>query len=199
MNEGDGPSLVWGIVALIMVASSLAARRLPLGQTLKMALAWVAIFAGLFVVFSFRPEIKAVWQRVTSDFSGTANQDVKGGTITLTRGDNGHFELLATANGKPMKFMVDTGASDIAVSSESAAAAGIEVDKTAFPIFFSTANGTSKAYRAKIEVLTINSLEFSDQNISVSDTLGDINLLGMTFLNQFRSWRVEGNKMILER
>jgi aspartyl protease family protein len=199
MNEGDGPSLVWGIVALIMVASSLAARRLPLGQTLKMALAWVAIFAGLFVVFSFRPEIKAVWQRVTSDFSGTANQDVKGGTITLTRGDNGHFELLATANGKPMKFMVDTGASDIAVSSESAAAAGIEVDKTAFPIFFSTANGTSKAYRAKIDVLTINSLEFSDQDISVSDTLGDINLLGMTFLNQFRSWRVEGNKMILER
>ncbi len=199
MNDADGPSIIWGIVSLLLVVSALAARRLPLGQTVKMALAWVAIFAGMFVIFSFRPEIKAVWQRVTADFTGTANQEVKGGTITLTRGDNGHFELVAQANGKPIEFMVDTGATDIAVSSESAADAGIEVDKTAFPIFFDTANGTSKAYRAKIDVLTVGALEFSDQNISVSDNLGDTNLLGMSFLSQFRSWRVEGDKMILER
>lgn len=199
MNDVDGPSIIWGIVSQLLVVSALAARRLPMGQTVKMALAWVAVFSGMFVIFSFRPEIKAVWQRVTADFNGTANQDIKGGTITLKRGDNGHFELIAKANGKPMAFMVDTGATDIAVSSKSAAAAGIEVDKTGFPIFFDTANGTTKAYRANIDVLTVGSLEFNDQNISVSDTLGDTNLLGMSFLSQFRSWRVEGDKMILER
>jgi aspartyl protease family protein len=199
MNEGDGPSLVWGIVSLLMVVSALAARRLPIGQTLKMALAWIAIFAGLFVLFSFRPEIKAIWQRVTADFSGTANQTISGGKITLTKDDSGHFELLAKVNGKDIPFLVDTGATNINLSSESAIEAGIEVDRTGFPVFLDTANGTAKAFRAQIDSLTIGSVELKDQKILVSDTLGDDNLLGMDFLNQFRSWRVEGDKMILDK
>jgi aspartyl protease family protein len=199
MNEGDGPSLIWGIVSLFMVVSALAARRLPIGQTLKMALAWVAIFAGLFVIFSFRPEIKAIWQRVTADFSGAANQNITNGKIILTKDDSGHFELLANVNGKNIPFLVDTGATNINLSSESAAEIGVTVDRTAFPVFLDTANGTAKAFRAQIDSLKIGSVELKGQKILVSDTLGDDNLLGMDFLNQFRSWRVEGDKMILEQ
>jgi aspartyl protease family protein len=199
MNEGDGPSFVWGIVSLLMVVSALAARRLPIGQTLKMALAWIAIFAGLFVLFSFRPEIKAIWQRVTADFSGTANQSIASGKIILTKDDSGHFELLANVNGKDIPFLVDTGATNINLSSESATEVGVNVDRTSFPVFLDTANGTANAFRAQIDSLKIGTVELKDQNILVSDTLGDDNLLGMDFLNQFRSWRVEGNKMILEQ
>jgi aspartyl protease family protein len=199
MNFGDGPSLAWGIVALIIVGSSLVARRLPLGQTLKMALAWVAIFAGLFVIFSFRPEIKTVWQRVKADLSGTANQSIQGGKITLVRDDDGHFNILGSVNGKPIRFLVDSGATQTSISSDAAQEISIEVDRSGFPVFVSTANGTAKAFRAQINVLKLDTIEIKDMKILVSDTLGDTNLLGMDFLNALRSWRVEGNKMILER
>lgn len=72
MNAEDGPSLIWGVVMAVLLVSSLAARRLPMGQMAKMALAWIAIFAALFVVFSFRFELATVWDRVKSDVSGTA-------------------------------------------------------------------------------------------------------------------------------
>jgi predicted aspartyl protease len=68
----DGPSLIWGVTCAILLIASLAARRLPLGQVAKMSLAWVAIFAALFAVFSFRFEFQAIWQRVKADINGTA-------------------------------------------------------------------------------------------------------------------------------
>jgi aspartyl protease family protein len=199
MNSADGPSLVWGIVSLLMVVSALAARRLPLGQTIKMASAWIAIFAGMFVVFSFRPEIKAVWQRVHADLSGTANQSIEGGKITLTRGDDGHFQILATANGKPIQFVIDSGATNTMISGEAAQDVGIEVDRSGFPVFLDTANGTSRAFRAEIALFKLNSIEVKDMKVLVSDTLGNTNLLGMDFLSGLRIWRVEGDKMMLER
>ena len=63
----DTGSLIYAVLLLVLVASSLFARRLPLGETLKMALTWVLIFAALFVVFTFRSDLKIVWDRVATE------------------------------------------------------------------------------------------------------------------------------------
>ncbi len=198
MNNLDGPSLVWGIVALMMVGASLLARRIPMGQALRMVLAWIAIFAGLFVVFSFRPEIKAVWARVTSDLAGTANQTTSGETVRITKGDDGHFHLRLAVNDTPVDFMIDSGASYTALSSETAAAARVIVDSGGFPIALDTANGQVLARRAKIDTLSMDGLKMKDHSVVVSDSFGDTNVLGMNFLDALKSWKVEGATMVLQ-
>ena len=50
MNEGQSISLIAAVGSLVLVASALAARRLPIRDTLKLALIWVAIFAGGFAI-----------------------------------------------------------------------------------------------------------------------------------------------------
>ena len=57
----DGPSLIWGVACILLLVSSLAARRLPLTYIAKAALAWIAIFAALFAIFSFRFEFIGIW------------------------------------------------------------------------------------------------------------------------------------------
>lgn len=198
MNAEDGPSLIWGVVCILLVVSSLAARRLPLGQLAKMAFAWVAIFAGLFVIFSFRPEIMMVWNRVKADLAGTANQSVSGQTVTLTRKDDGHFWARVKINGNDIDFMVDSGATTTAVSEEIATEAKIEVDRDGFPVIIDTANGRVTARRAVARTLELGPIKLADHNMTVSDNLGDTNLLGMNFLDSLRSWKVEGNRMTLE-
>ena len=99
MNAEDGPSLIWGIVMVLLLVSSLAARRLAIGQIAKMALAWIAIFAALFVVFSFRFELLSVWERVKSEFSGTSGQNYVGEAIEVKRQDDGHYWVRAQING----------------------------------------------------------------------------------------------------
>jgi aspartyl protease family protein len=194
----DGPSLIWGVVCIVLLMSSLAARRLPLGYVAKAAFAWIAIFAALFAIFSFRFEFKAVWERVKADISGTAGQSVRGEDITIRRQDDGHYWLQLDVNGKPVRFMIDSGATTTAVNANTARETGIEVDTTGYPVFLNTANGRVTAQRGVILSLKIGSQEIGQHNVVVSESFGDTNVLGMNFLDSMQSWKVEANVMTLK-
>jgi aspartyl protease family protein len=192
----DGPSLIWGIICILLLVSSLAARRLSLGEVAKAALAWVAIFAALFAIFSFRYEFIGIWERVKADISGTAGQSISGDAIELRRQDDGHYWLLVDINNKPVRFMVDSGATMTAINASTAKEVGVEA--TGYPIILSTANGRVAAKRANVELLVVGPHTIENHPVVVSESFGDVNLLGMNFLNSLRSWRVEGNMMVLQ-
>ena len=195
----DGPSLIWGVVCIALLLSSLAARRLPLGYVAKAAFAWIAIFAALFAIFSFRFEFKAIWERVKADISGTAGQSVSGEEITIRRQDDGHYWLQVDVNGKPVRFMIDSGATTTAVNANTARETGIEVDATGYPVFLNTANGSVAARRGIIQSFKIGTHEIGQHNVVVSESFGDTNVLGMNFLDSMQSWKVEGNVMTLKQ
>jgi len=195
----DGPSLIWGVVCILLLMSSLAARRLPLGYVAKAAFAWIAIFAALFAIFSFRFEFKAVWERVKADISGTAGQSVSGNEITIRRQDDGHYWLQVDVNGKPVRFMIDSGATTTAVNASTARETGIQVHADGYPVFLSTANGRVTAQRGIIQSFKIGTHEIGQHNVVVSESFGDTNVLGMNFLDSMQSWKVEGNVMTLKQ
>ena len=195
----DGPSLIWGVVCILLLLSSLAARRLPLGYVAKAAFAWIAIFAALFAIFSFRFEFKAVWERVKADISGTAGQSVSGEEITIRRQDDGHYWLQVDVNGKPARFMIDSGATTTAVNASTARETGIQVDTDGYPVFLNTANGSVAAQRGIIQSLKIGTHEIGQHNVVVSESFGDTNVLGMNFLDSMQSWKVEANVMTLKQ
>ena len=124
----DGPSLIWGVVCILLLISSLAARRLPLGYLAKAGLAWIAIFAALFAVFSFRYEFIGIWERVKADISGTAGQSITSEAISLRRQDDGHYWLQVEVNGTPVRFMIDSGATFTAMNANTATDAQVEVE-----------------------------------------------------------------------
>jgi aspartyl protease family protein len=191
----DGPSLIWGLVCILLLVSSLAARRLPLSYVAKAGFAWIAIFAALFAIFSFRFEFISIWERVKADISGTAGQSISGEAIELRRQDDGHYWIMVDINGKPVRFMVDSGATMTAINATTARDAGIEAD--GYPIILSTANGRVAAKRANVQSLVVGPHRIENHPVVVSESFGDINLLGMNFLNSMQSWRVEANVMII--
>jgi aspartyl protease family protein len=98
-------------------------------------------------------------------------------------------------NGKPVRFMVDSGATMTAINAITARDAGIEAD--GYPIILSTANGRVAAKRANVQSLVVGPHRIENHPVVVSESFGDINLLGMNFLNSMQSWRVEANVMII--
>jgi len=192
----DGPSLIWGVICMLLLVSSLAARRLPFGYVAKAGLAWVAIFAALFAIFSFRFEFIGIWERVKADLSGTGGQSVSSEAIELRRQDDGHYWLMVDINGKPVRFMIDSGATMTAINATTAMQAGVQAD--GYPIILSTANGRVAAKRAIVRSLTVGPHKIENHPVVVSERFGDVNLLGMNFLNSMQSWRVEANMMVLQ-
>ena len=193
----DGISFVWGIGALVLVISSLVAQKMPIGKAIKMALMWVAIFGGFFVLFLFKDEGREVWRRATAEISGDAGQ-VEGATLRLKREEDGHYWVRASVNGTPVRFMIDSGATTTTISQASAQAAGLQ-PVSGFPVLVDTANGTVELQRAEIDILAVGNIVQRNAKVLIgSEGLGDTNLLGMSFLSMLKSWRVEGTTLILE-
>ena len=196
MTGDQTAGVITGVMCLTLAVSSLAARRLPLGRTLKMALAWVAIFAGAYVLMLFRGTGAEIWSRAKVDLFG-AQPSVSGGTVRIAVREDGHYHIVGRINGHEAQFLIDSGATTTAISSETAKLAGVEDDGMP-PIPISTANGMTMARTARIARLEIGSIEQIDARTTIGDTLGDTNLLGMSFLSQLKSWRVEGKTLILQ-
>lgn len=197
MAESDTASLIYGLLLLVLVGSALVSRTLPIGQTLKMALGWVGIFALIFLVVSFRPELKMIWQRVMGELGLGGEPAIIGAATTLRKGEDGHFWVTAQVNGAPVRFMVDSGASYTALSVDAARNAGVKPDALSMKTVLQTANGMVEADRGTIGDLKVGSLAMKDHAVVVSSAFGNTNVLGMNFLSALESWRVEGDSMIL--
>jgi aspartyl protease family protein len=141
----------------------------------KAGLAWVAIFAALFAVFSFRFEFIGIWERVKADISGAGGQSVSSEAIELRRQDDGHYWLMVDINGKPVRFMVDSGATMTAINATTAKEVGVEAD--GYPIILSTANGRVAAKRANVQSLTVGPHRIENHPVVVSERFAGQRLL----------------------
>lgn len=197
MSGDQTAQLMAAVLMLVLVGSSLLARRLPIGQAARMALAWLLIFGVIFVGYSYRDELAGVGRRVSGNLFAQSSQ-TEGGTLRVPMSEDGHFWVNAKVNGTELRFLVDSGATTTGLSTAAAQAANIQVDESGFPVMLETANGTAEARRARIERLEIGPIRSRDLAVLVSPGLGSTNLLGMNFLSSLASWRVERETLILE-
>ena len=195
MTSDQTAQLLYLSAFVVLIGSSLIARRLPLGKTLKMALAWVAIFGAIFLLFSLRDDAGRLWTRLTSEANPSAGI-VDGKNLRLRQSEDGHFWVKTEVNGHSIKFMVDSGATTISMSAADAQAAGIK-SGGGFPVAINTANGVVMAERARIDHLTVGPIERRDIAAVVAPEFGETSVLGMNFLSSLSSWRVEGRELIL--
>ena len=193
MTEGDTAQLMMALGCLVLVGSSLIARRLPFAQSAKMALAWVAIFGFGFMLYALRDDFGGLWDRAKLAGSG---QSESGGKMRIARGEDGHFAVNAMVNGTPVRFLVDTGATVTSMTVATAKAARIETG--GYPVMVETANGMAQGARGTMDRLEIGSITRRDLGVHVMPGMSDTNLLGMNFLSSLKSWRVEGSTLILE-
>jgi len=180
----------------LLVASAFGVRRAPIGQTLKMVLAWVLIFAAVFVVIALRDDFSALGRRVWAEVSGGATvEQGAGGELRIRRAEDGHFYVDAELNGRNVRFMIDSGATVTSISRETANAIGVETGGFSVPV--NTANGMVMMQRGRVSTLRVASIERTDFPVLVSDTGGLANLMGMNFLSSLSYWGVEGRTLVL--
>lgn len=195
MDRLATPEAVYALIILMLIASGLIARRLPLRQYAKMIIAWIVIFAVVFIGFSFRPELSMMWSRIKGELTGAPRQSLHGETLRLVRQDDGHFWLRAAINGITADFMVDSGASTTAIGASLAQKAKVEMDGRATEL--ETANGIIQARLGNVRAFRVGELQLDDHQVVIADNFGDTNVVGMNFLDSFSSWTVKGDVMEL--
>lgn len=192
MNSDQLPYALYLVLFLVLVASSLASRRLPLGKTLKMAAIWVGIFGLVFLIFSFRGEFKSLGSRLKAEAIGTPIQ--QGEELRIPMAEDGHFWIDAMVNGREVPFMIDSGASVTTISRETADQTGIETGYRVAEV--DTANGSVIMHRAQADQFQVGQIARTELPVLVNAN-DNTNVLGMNFLSSLESWRVEGDYLVM--
>ena len=152
--------------------------------------AWIAVIGMMIGLTAF-------YQALTQRSSGIVRsvEDGSRALVVLQRERSGHYLAEGEINGNPVMFLVDTGATDVAVSEKAARAMGLEFGPR---IRVMTAAGPVKAWVTRLDHVRLGSLELTNVRATITPGLDDAALLGMSFLKHF-SLRQEGDQLMIER
>ena len=130
--------------------------------------------------------------------AGAARANLR--SVVVPRDGRGHFEVDARVNGRRIGFMVDTGASVIALTARDAARLGIHPAQSAFVAEVTTANGTVRGAPAHLDTVEVGNIELRNVAALVlpDQALSD-NLLGLSFLSRLRRFEYSDGKLVLEQ
>lgn len=111
---------------------------------------------------------------------------------------NGHFFVDAEVNGRTIHFLVDTGATFVALTPEDARAAGITLDSLRFSETVSTANGETRVARTVLRDVRLDQLSVESVSAVVMEQPMAVSLLGMSFLRHLQGYSVHDGLLELE-
>lgn len=170
--------------------------RVPyVGRSLR-ALFTVGMLAlCLLLVFQQAPFIPGM-ARITESL-GIDGQAVDGDEVRIRMSPDGHFWARATINGVPRRMLIDSGATITALSDRTAQDASVEDRPSLAPLILRTANGEVRATPGRIDTLRLGGITARNVNVVTTPALSDTDVLGMNFLSQLGSWRVEGRTLVL--
>jgi aspartyl protease family protein len=193
MDSNDIPRLAYLVLLGVAVGGWLIAEgRASLGRTLRAALAWGLIFLGVIAGYG-------LWSDVRTDLVPRQSVLADGGRIEVPRGFDGHYYLTLGMNGTPVRFVVDTGASDIVLTREDAARVGLDPSALIYSGVAMTANGQVRTARARVNEVSLGPI--TDRDVAVSVNEGEMpgSLLGMAYLQRFDRIEISDGTLILER
>lgn len=163
------------------------------GLVMRQAAVWFFVFIGVIAAVG-------LWQDVRTELSPPQISIVDGAPrIEAQRAFDGHYYVSLNVNRVPVRFVVDTGATDLVLTRKDAERLGVDTEALLFPGIAGTANGDVRTARMRIEEVAIG--PFVDHNVPVLINSGEMktSLLGMSYLQRYRRIEIADGVMVLER
>lgn len=199
LADRDGQvHLTRSLLFLALVGGSLIVhRRVPAGHMLRNAAIWLAIGGVLLAAYSLKDQAALLGQRMAGEILPFEAMETAPGQVTIRRSSGGHFLARATIDGVSVRFLVDTGASDVVLTQADARRLGFDPGQLTYSRLYRTANGTGTGAPVRLQSLRIGPIIVTDVRASVNGAPMDRSLLGLSFLNRLSEYRVRADEMML--
>lgn len=190
LTGAESTRFVYLLLLLALVGGGVfAARRGGIAHWLRDAALWLLIFVGIAAAYSFRDQISSV-------FNPSAPR-VVGDVVEVRRADDGHFWADVEINDTRLRMLIDTGASDIALSPRDARRVGLDPSALRYSVPIRTAQGATSAAPVVLDKLHFGAIELKRVDALVMADDIDVSLIGMSFLDRLAGYEVRSDAMLL--
>ncbi len=183
------------IIILSWLLSS--SRRGKIWQQVKMITGWLLFLVLLVGLYSFRAELGVVKNRFIAALVPQMGFETAPGAMSFYRSFNGHFHIEALVNGKKVRFLVDTGATDVVLAPHLARSLGYNLRPDDFTRVYHTANGRVRGAPITMATFQVGSLTMVNLPATVNGAEMRTSLLGMRFFNRLQSFNIKGEVLTI--
>jgi len=171
--------------------SAIVAGRNNMGKMAQQAAIWALIFVGVIGAYG-------LWEDISQD-NNPRQAMVDTDTIAVPRSFDGHYHLTLEINGTPVDFVVDTGASQVVLSTRDAERVGFDPATLDYTGAANTANGVVRTAPVVLDQVALESI--TDRRIPavVNGGAMDNSLLGMTYLGLYDRIEITNGELVLTR
>ncbi|MDB5454317.1 MAG: family clan aspartic protease [Caulobacteraceae bacterium] len=162
------------------------------GIALAAALSAVGAAKAVVIFESHAPKAKPAALELTAPAPAAS-----GDAAQVVKGDDGHYWAQATVNGSAVRFLVDTGASAVALSQADAQRLGYQGSDLAYDYKVTTASGEARAARIKLASVSVSGAEVRDVDAYVIENGLQTSLLGMSYLGRLSRFEATPQALIL--
>jgi len=202
--DGQGKiSLVYGVLLLAFLVGSAIVNRRRIRPSLIVygILGWAAMGFVLFTGYSYRYELAQFGNKLMGELNPSGAITEPSGNVAIRANQSGHFvvEAVVVRAGQAvrLRFLVDTGASDVVLSPGDAARLGFDVKGLSYTRRYRTANGLVFGAPVRIERMAIGPIFIDKVRASVNGAPMGLSLLGMSFLGRLSGFDVSQDTLTL--
>lgn len=153
----------------------------------QQAASWAFIFIGVIVAYGLWSDVK--------DAVAIPKMEVSEESITLARAPDRHFYVVMDVNGESIRFLIDTGATNLVLTKSDARAVGIDLEDLDFYGRATTANGEVRTAPVRLDRVEFGPWTHRNVQASVNEGELDTSLLGQSFLSRFEKIEISGGQM----
>lgn len=197
----DLASLVYlGLIGAVVGAAVFGGHR-NIGEMIRNLMIWVVLFLGLATGWLYQDQAMDMVLRVAGGLAPgkpVTVSDENGPAVLIRKSLNGHFEAAGAVNGEPVSFLIDTGATAIALSHADALRVGFSEGDLSYTLVINTANGRARAAPVRLDRVTVGTVERNGLRAMVAEPGRlDQSLLGMNFISSLTAFEMRRDEVIL--
>ena len=201
LPSADLASLVYlGLIGAVVGAGVVGAHR-NIGEMVRNLLIWVVMILGLATGWLYQDQAKEMVLRVAGGLAPgrpVTVSDENGQAVLIRKSLNGHFQAAGEVNGQPVDFLIDTGATSIALSHDDALHIGFTDAELSYTLIINTANGQARAAPVRLDTVTVGSVVRHGLRAMVAEPGRlDQSLLGMNFISSLTAFEMRRDEVIL--
>ena len=168
-----------------------------LQRRLRHAAIWLALAGILAIGYSYRFELTDLVNRLGGEIVPYAAVTTEGGAVRVRAHRDGHFYIDSRVNGATVRFLIDTGASLVALSPDDAERIGFDRSELNFSQRLHTAGGIVRAAPVVIRSLELGDIRLSNVRAVVNGERLPHSLLGISALERLSGYEVRDSTLTL--